>query len=139
MILSFIFSSHANAECPALLSAIIDEDRDVVRLLLEEYNSDPDASLEGCLGYEPYDNLPGNSTLLHAAATYEDLILKSMTRQDSIYDLLVRHGANQEATNENGDTPLDIKSCRMWKDACKRPEETPFIYGYGYRYGHSVQ
>ena len=68
---------------------------------------DPNESLEGCRGDERYDRLPEGSTLLHVAAHLGDEDI-----HDRIYSLLRRNGADETATDENGDTPRDIRNRR---------------------------
>ena len=77
--------------------------RDLVGRGRKQMGLDPNESLEGCRGDEFYDSLPEGSTLLHVAAH-----LKS-TSTRNIYGLLLRNRAHETATDENGDTPKDIK------------------------------
>ena len=115
LIFGFVFSVYGNnyqveqvsqggASCPALFYAIKDQNIQIVRELLEMVKVNTNVSLEGCHGDEFYDSLPKGSTLLHVA-TYLD----SSYHSNSIYSLLKRHRANEEITDENGDTPLDVR------------------------------
>ena len=114
LILGFVFSTYGSAyqieqisqeekvSCPTLFYAIKDQNVLLVRDLLEMIKEDTNASLEGCHGDEFYDSLPEGSTLLHVAAYLN-------VNSSAISQLLIRHRANKEATDENGDTPQDIK------------------------------
>ena len=112
LIFGFVFSAYGSAyqveqvsqeeeSCPILFYAIKDQNAQIVRDLLEMIKEDTNASLEGCRGDEFYDSLPKDSTLLHVAAHL---------RGSYISQLLITHRANEEATDENGDTPQDIKN-----------------------------
>ena len=113
----FVFSSYGSVyqteqnsqeegrSCPFLFSVITDQNvnMQIIRDMLSVVRVNPNVSLEGCRGDEFYDSLPEGSTLPHAAAHLEH------PRAYSIYNLLKRYGANEEATDENGNTPSDIR------------------------------
>ena len=109
--------------CPALFYAIIDDDMDVIRTLLE-YGVDPNASLENCpphkikvlrgkglLGFfselynYDYVDLPEGSTLLHLAAymhyEYDDDYV--------VYNSLHQYGANNRSLDTNGYSPHRLR------------------------------
>ena len=98
--------------CPIeLLEAILSHQEDTVKTLLED-GADPNASLENCQFpiarpslfdfSKTYYDLTRYSTLLHVAALFTHYYLP-------IYELLIEHGADQEALDHRDLTPGDVE------------------------------
>ena len=105
-----------NNSCPALFYAIRDNDREVVKLLLE-YKVNPNASIENCPVYKiklrrskglvapfselwNYDHIdyPEGSTLLHLTTYFYGGGM-------DMYNLFLKHEANNNILDANGNSP----------------------------------
>ena len=99
--------------CPStLLLAVLGQDVEGAAVLLE-YGANPNTSLENCrkLGFKEFyklDWFPKGSSLLHVAAHVSNPRYIYDFTDEQIYVLLESEGANPEAKDERGHTPLDI-------------------------------
>lgn len=102
--------------CPiTLLNAILSHQEDIVETLLK-YGVDPNASLKNCPFpierpsvfdfSKTYYDLTKYSTLLHVAALFTNYY-------PSIYDLLVEHGADEDALDHRDLTPHDVATSEV--------------------------
>ena len=97
--------------CPELLGVILSHQENTVKNLLED-GANPNASLKNCQFpierpsvfsfSKTYYDLTRYSTLLHVAALFTNYY-------HSIYDLLIEHGADEEALDHRDLTPDDVK------------------------------
>lgn len=102
--------------CPTtLLHAILSHQEEIVAIFLE-YGVDPNASLENCqfpierpsvFDFDKtYYDLTKYSTLLHVAALFTNY-------HPSIYNLLVKYGADEDALDHRDRKPIDVATSEV--------------------------